>query len=66
MGNWAVATPVPTYEWVADCPKCKTAFGLTTTSEERPHPHGVLCPECRARKLVVVGVLGFRKAFKVD
>lgn len=38
---------------VWECPKCQTLF----EDDGKPHPHGILCAECRRAGFEVVGVL---------
>lgn len=38
---------------VWECPKCGSWF----EHDGKPHPAGILCPECRRLKYTVVGVL---------
>lgn len=44
------------------CPKCESIFEHDGTS----HPHGILCPECRANTEGIVGVLQERYVILED
>lgn len=52
-----------TTRWYGECPVCPDAFQYKNEDLEdpdtNPHPHGLLCPECRKLGYSPVGVIHF-------
>jgi hypothetical protein len=49
-------------DWIAVCGLCDANFAIAAKdSPDNPAPHGIFCPDCRARRHIAPGVLNWQK-----